>query len=226
MTDTPQISIKATPEEAIAWAEARGVELPADYYETLTAEARRASFTVTGMAMIDQIQRVLDSLTEATKQGQTIRDWRKAQSDELYGLPRHRQELIFRNAVQTNYGAGREERQSANARKRPFLMWDAINDSRTRPEHKAMDGFIAPIDSPVWRVWRCPAGHNCRCSRIALTEAQAVRRGYKVGNQPDPKAAPDPQWSGDPASPGRLEQLLSDKAATADSRVVAAVMGR
>lgn len=226
MTDTPRIDIKASPEEAIAWAEARGVELPQDYYGELSAEARRSSFSVTGMAQIDQLQRVLDSLTEATKAGQTMRQWRESQGEELYRLPKHRQELIFRNAVQTNYGAGREEQQARNSSSRPYLMWDAINDSRTRNSHRAMDGFIAPIDSPVWRVWRCPAGHNCRCSRIALTQAQAERRGYRAGAQPPEDAVPDAAWAGDPASPGRLEALLLDKAASADRRISAAVISR
>jgi SPP1 gp7 family putative phage head morphogenesis protein len=225
MTDAPRIDITASPEEAIAWAESRGVELPADYYGALTAEARRASFTVTGLAQLAQLQGVLDSLTEATAKGQTLRDWRKTIDHDVGRLPAHRQELIFRNAVQTNYGAGREEQQARNASSRPILMWDAINDSRTRTSHRVMDGFMAPIESPVWRVWRCPAGHNCRCSRIALTQAQAERRGYRVGMAPPDAAVPDSAWFGDPASPGRLESLLNEKAAAADRRVAAAVLG-
>jgi SPP1 gp7 family putative phage head morphogenesis protein len=113
----------------------------------------------------------------------------------VFGLGKSRMELIFRNAVQTNYGIGRTVQQRENAAARGYLMWDAINDSRTRPAHRAMDNHIAPIDDPIWKVWHPPAGHNCRCSRIALTESQARARGY-------PKAAPNVQpdagWEGDP----------------------------
>lgn len=75
-------------------------------------------------------------------------------------------------------------------------MWDAINDSRTRPAHAAMDGHVAPIDAPIWKKWHSPpCGHNCRCTRISLSEAQARARGYP---KEAPNVEPDKGWEGDP----------------------------
>ena len=70
-----------------------------------------------------------------------------------------------------------------------------ITMCRTRPAHSAMDGFIAPMDDGIWKRWSPPAGHNCRCRRIALTEAQARARGYPKA---DPSVDPDKGWEGDP----------------------------
>jgi len=58
-------------------------------------------------------------------------------------------------------------------RTHPYFLYDAVNDSRTRPAHAAMDGFVAKHDDPVWKTWTPPCGYQCRCRRIALTEAQA-----------------------------------------------------
>jgi SPP1 gp7 family putative phage head morphogenesis protein len=146
------------------------------------------------------VQQGADAAAEATASGQTFRDWQRAvlttdKGGELLSLGRARRELIFRNAVQTHYGIGRTIQQRENAAARPFLMWDAINDSRTRPTHRAMDGHIAPIDAPIWKRWNAPAGFSCRCTRISLTEAQARARGHPKA---DPGVEPDKGWEGDP----------------------------
>ena len=182
-------------EEAIAWARERGAVLPAEFYGARLQAVRARSFSIAGLAALDQLQQVMDSLAEATAGGQTLREWQKSLPEEVFSLGRARRELILRNAVQTHYGIGRTIQQRAHAAARPYLMWDAINDSRTRPAHSAMDGHIAPVGAPIWKRWSPPAGHNCRCTRISLTEAQARARGYPKA---DPGVEPDKGWEGDP----------------------------
>lgn len=181
---------------AIAWARERKAILPAEFYGARLQAVRARAFTVSGLAALDQLQQVADSLAEATAAGQTLREWKRNLPPDVFALGKARRELIFRNAVQTHYGIGRTIQQRENATARGYLMWDAINDSRTRPAHRAMDGHIAPIDDPIWKKWHPPAGHQCRCSRIALTEAQARARGWpKAG----PNVEPDAGWEGDPS---------------------------
>lgn len=74
-------------------------------------------------------------------------------------------------------------------------MYDAINDSRTRPNHAAMDGHIAHANDPIWKKWYTPAGHNCRCTVISLSEEEARARGYT--GQPAPNVSPDQGWAYD-----------------------------
>lgn len=161
--------------EAIEWAAGRNVELPDVYYGQLQGLARAMSFSVAGLAQVDQLQAVLDSLTESLETGEAFSGWQqRVQDGEIpLDLPAHRIENIFRTNTQGHYNRGRCEQQKRNTDTRPWYLYDAVNDSRTRPGHAAMDGFVARYDDPAWQNWTPPNGYQCRCRRIALTEKQA-----------------------------------------------------
>jgi SPP1 gp7 family putative phage head morphogenesis protein len=116
-----------------------------------------------------------------------------------------------------------------NKDNRSYLLYDAINDSRSRENHRLLDGFIAPIDDPAWRTIYPPNGHNCRCTAISLTEKQAIARGWK-GTPKDlpPEAGADEGWDYNPASTypdgmrgedRALEQLKKKEAGQGESGV-------
>ena len=188
-------------EEAIAAARARGVVLPDTFYRELPRQVRARAFTVSGLARLDQIQRVLDSLGDALDNKTGFAEWkRQALADPaLARMPRGRLDTIYRNATQQNYLAGHWQKHQRVKDARPFLIYDAINDSRTRPTHKAMDNYIAPVDDPVWNRWYPPNGHRCRCGVRSLTQAQAEARGWQGSPRPTP-AEPDAGWSYNPAT--------------------------
>ena len=73
------------------------------------------------------------------------------------------------------YGRGRSEHIIEHQATRHYLMYDAINDTRTRPTHLAMDGYVAPIGSPIWNQWNPPCGYRCRCNLISLSPRQAAK---------------------------------------------------
>lgn len=176
MADSPPPLVPLPFDEAIAWSIAREVVLPDEYYGALQAQARSMAFSVSGIAQLDVLTAVKDSLTKVLEQGDSFGKWKKGVlSGEipLQGLPAHRIENIFRTNIQSNYARGRCEQQRANYDSQPWLMYDAVNDARTRPAHSAMDGFVARYDDPVWNTWRTPNGYQCRCRLIALTERQA-----------------------------------------------------
>lgn len=163
--------------EAIAWAKERGVVLPEIYYGELQGLARALAFSIAGLATLDQLQDVLESLVKAMEEGETLREWQaQVQGGKIaLNLPAHRLENIFRTNIQGHYARGRCEQQRTTLETRPWFLYDAVNDSRTRPAHAAMDGFVARYDDPIWKRWTPPCGYQCRCRRIALTDAQAAR---------------------------------------------------
>jgi len=110
-----------------------------------------------------------------------------------------RLETIFRNNVQTAFNAGRHRQMKANTARRPYWQYDALNDSRTRPEHAAQDGKVYPADHPYWDTWYPPNGHNCRCSVRALSEKDIERQGLKIETSEN-FADPDPGWDRNPAA--------------------------
>jgi SPP1 gp7 family putative phage head morphogenesis protein len=165
--------------EAIAAARARRVMLPPDYYGQRQARARAISWAVTGSTSVQQAQAVLDSLVDSLTSGGTLAEWQKGIREGTVGLdlPPARLETIYRTTVQSAYGHGKLTQAVRNAASRPYLMYSAVNDSRTRPAHRAMHKTILPIFDPWWLTHTPPNGFNCRCTVIPLTTAQAQARG-------------------------------------------------
>ncbi len=147
--------------EAIAAAIIRGVVLPAVYYHQLQGLARQLAFSIAGIASIEQLQAVRDSLTNALQTGQSFNEWMNEAAVMNLNLPAHRLDNIWRTNLQGNYMRGEWEQFIENKDNRPYLQYDSINDSRTRPSHLAMDGVIRRWDDPLWKTWSPPAGYRC-----------------------------------------------------------------
>lgn len=179
---------------SIEWAQSRNVMLPIDYYGMRQAGARARAFSVTGLTMLDQIQHVRDSLASTMEAGGTMKEWQEGirASGKVPALPAHRLENIFRTNLQSHYMAGRCSAIERHKKSRPYLMYSAINDSRTRPAHAKMHGTILPVGHPWWGQHLPPNGFMCRCTAIGLTEAEAKRRG--ISEIPPEQAPPDKGW--------------------------------
>ena len=88
-------------------------------------------------------------------------------------------ETVYRTNLATAYTQGRVD-QSTHPDMEGFIVawrWLATRDVATRPNHRAMDGFAAALDAPVWRVFGIPAGYNCRCSVSPISRYAAEREG-------------------------------------------------
>jgi len=209
--------------EAIRWAKTRKVVLPDEYYGERIGLARAQARTISGLAGVDQIQSVFDKLDDMQKSGGTFRDFQKAVAagEVDVALPRHRLELIHRNNIQSSYMAGRWQQVQANKVNRPYLMYIAVNDGRTRPSHRAMHGHIARVDSSWWQTHHPLNGFRCRCGQRSLSEAEAKRRGIK----PAPNAEPDKGWDYNPgmAPMEGLKQAAKQKKKVVHKKLAGAV---
>ncbi len=175
----------------------RGVVLPDKYYGELQGLHRQLNFSIAGKASLDQLQAVLDSLEEAMNKGKTFHEWKKDVRVQDLGLPKHRLDNIFRTNIQAAYNRGHWEKFVEHQKIRPYLMYDAINDSRVRPSHLAMDGIIRPVGDSFWAAHYPPNGYRCRCRCISLSERQAQERsknGAGLNKQVTPEMNPDKGW--------------------------------
>ena len=214
---TPLSLKPVQPKYAIDAARKRGVVLPDIYYGKLQGIERATSFSVAGIASLDQLQQTLDSLTQALDTGKTFDTWKTEmlKAPDVLALPKHRLDNIFRTNIQGAYARGKCVHIEKNRERRPYLMYSAINDSRVRPSHFAMNGHVAKIDDPIWNTWTPPAGYRCRCTVISLTEKQAndrnARDQKKLDRNPDAAQAraaaigqgPDQGWDYSPCEQGQ-----------------------
>lgn len=176
----------------------RGVILPDKYYGQLQGLHRQLNFSIAGKASLDQLQAVLDSFEEVLIKGKTFHEWKKDVRIQDLGLPKHRLDNIFRTNIQAAYQRGHWEKFVENQKVRPYLMYDAINDSRVRPSHLAMDGIIRHVGDSFWATHYPPNGYRCRCRCISLSERQAQDRsknGTGLNKAVTPDMKPDKGWN-------------------------------
>ena len=185
------------PERAIAYFQERGYALTWSWRD-MSEEAHALAFTVAKSAGYNVLKDIRVALANALAEGQTYRTfaqglepalrrkgwWGRVTDPEtgesaLLGSPR-RLKTIFRTNLRTAYAASRFEAMKDNVSHRPFWMYDAMDDSLTRPSHAALDGKVFRHDDPFWESHYPPNGFNCRCLVRALTRREVEMRGLEV----------------------------------------------
>lgn len=181
VTDKPM-----TYEEAVAYFSEK-LTLTPDEFVKLRDVYKTLAFTVSGYTSLQIIKTFQERLTEAIENGSTIKDFKAAMNDFLEkegyaALSGYQADNIFRTNIQTAYNVGAyQEMTSAGALKaRPYWMYNAVDDEKTRPTHRAMNGKVFPADSDVWDVWYPPNGFRCRCSVSTLSKRQVEQMGLVV----------------------------------------------
>lgn len=180
--------------EMVGFMEKRFVVPPDIYYGQMYGIQRANAFSVAGISAVKMLERIKFSLVDAIADGTSYEEWKnqvmKGEFD--VDLPEWRYEVIYRTNIQSMYNRGRQAEQRENADYEPYLMYDAVGDSRTRPSHLEMDGVIRSINDPWWDTHAPPNGYNCRCHTIGLSEDEMMERGGITPSLPD--AEPDEEW--------------------------------
>lgn len=193
------------PDEALKFFRAKGYRVSFAWQDVWQQE-HEAAFTVAKMLDLDLLKDVRAAADKALADGQTFKQFRdnieptlmdagwwgrKKMVDPLTGEEREvqlgsvrRLRTIFRVNMQTAYAAGNWAQVEDNAKDAPWLMYDAVDDDRTRPEHRAWDNTVLRYDDPFWVDHTPPNGWNCRCSIIQLSDRDLERLGKKPDTQP------------------------------------------
>lgn len=165
--------------EALRYAQQRKIVLPDEFY-SLDLKTRQMATTVSFLSSLEQIETVIKAVNKAIAEGSTFRDFQKLVEKEGIELPKHYLDNVFRTNIQNAYGHGRWIQQNRNKAKRPYLMYSAINDSRVRPSHLALDKIVLPFDHPFWLTHYPPLGFRCFLPDTKIDGAShgAIKRFY------------------------------------------------
>lgn len=176
-------------EQAIEFAKRRGVKLPTEYYGELQGLARTLGFSIAGIMDLLLLEAVRDSLADAYRKGLTFKEWQTQMSVQQLRLSPGRLKTILQTNTQNAYNRGRCHVFNERKDRLPYLVYDAVNDSKTRASHAAMDGYCARWDDPIWRIWTPINGFNCRCRLLQVSKWSA--EPYLLKKPAPPAVMPD-----------------------------------
>lgn len=201
------------PEDAIAYWRGRSAQLLTSWsWQDVAAAQHRAGFTVAKGMQADVLQWLAAGVDRALEDGIAMRQfanelepklaaagwWGEAEEvDPLDGRTKRvrlgslsRLRTIFNANVNSAYAAGDWARIQRTAASHPYLMYSAVRDNRTRPEHAAWDGLILPHDHPFWETHFPPNGWNCRCHTIQVSQDLLDENGWTVSEAPQIRVRP------------------------------------
>jgi SPP1 gp7 family putative phage head morphogenesis protein len=189
-------------EEAIRFFRDK-LTLTPEQYRALAEDAEAKAFTVSGYTSLEVINDIFRELDKALADGLTVKEFRDSVNGLLAkkgyeGITPYRADNIFRTNVQTAYNVGRYKQQTDPdvLQARPYWIYDAVNDRRTRPAHLAMDGTVRRYDDPFWDTWYPPNGYRCRCGVRTASERDVRRKGLQVQTGPAPAYVQTPVGTG------------------------------
>lgn len=146
--------------------------------------------------------RIQKALADVTAKGGSINDAVRV-FQEIAPWSRSYSEMVYRTNLSTAYNAGRMQQANDPEVKDaiPALVFESMDDDRTRPNHKAADGLIAAADDPIWKRYHPPAGYGCRCSVNFVSRLELERRGL-IDEQGNVKAYYPPNFAAAGPDPG------------------------
>jgi SPP1 gp7 family putative phage head morphogenesis protein len=188
--------------------EALRAKIPRDTTNLEADINQRAEFVVKRMAG-DLLKDVKALTVQAIEQGIPQKDFIK-DFTELVGKKgwvatpdgnAWRAKLIYNNQLRGAYAQGRKAVQfdPLQLAKRPYGQWLHSDANDPREWHKALDGWVFPLNDPRIQAIYPPCGHNCGCQVVTLSQRDIESEGYKVrpipGEIGGQVVAPDKGWS-------------------------------
>ncbi|MDD3149926.1 MAG: phage minor head protein [Candidatus Gastranaerophilales bacterium] len=208
MTNQPvdlKYCLTLKPEKALKYFEDKGYILPkslSEGWQDVWQEAHAKAFTVARVTNMDVLEDIRGMVNKSLSEGLTFQQFKKELMPNLqkkgwWGITQdengndiqlgsvRRLKTIYDTNLRTSYMAGRYKDMAENADNRPYWMYDAKDDSKTRPAHKALDGKVFKYDDPFWDTHYPPNGWHCRCNVIALNEQNLKEKDLVIEDTKD-----------------------------------------
>ena len=196
------------PKEALEFFRKKGKALGFSWKD-IWEEEHAVGFTVAKAMRHDLLGDIRQAVDDALAKGETIQQFRKNLRPLLekkgwwgrkkltdpktgkvvsaqLGSPR-RLRIIYDTNMRMATAAGRWQRIERLRKKRPYLRYVAVMDSRTRDQHRQWHGTILPVGDKFWETHYPPNGWNCRCMVAQLGNEDLERYGWTVSRRPSLK---------------------------------------
>lgn len=146
---------------------------------------------------VSQIKIIQESLVRSLHKGLSFTHWQDVIKKKNIVLTDA--EAIWRTNIFNALNQGRYTRFASSAKRRPYLLYESVEDSYTRHNHAANNGLCMRIDDPKWEGRVPPLGVACRCILLNLTEEEATQR-HKFNVPTENGKADSEDWGHSPFS--------------------------
>ena len=166
------------------WSDKKVVS--AKEFYSLAETQRQRAFAVSGIASMEMMADVHESLYRAIAEGKSLGSWKKEMADTWEklgwtGKKAWRLDNIFRTNVQTAFSVGRYRQMQRVKKRRPYWRYSAVGDRRTRPTHAALNGKVFHADNPFWDTFYPPNGFSCFPAGTKVLTGCGWRRIETIG---------------------------------------------
>ena len=162
--------------------------LTREEFDRQADNAKSRAFTIAGGLTRDTIAAIHELLVDDVAEGASLTGFRERVEQALGASPIGPAHLenVFRTNVQAAFRDGREALASHPIVDEvfPYQRINAVHDSRTRPEHLALESLgidgtnvYRRDDLPFWNTFTPPWDFNCRCNVTLLTVEAAAQAG-------------------------------------------------
>jgi SPP1 gp7 family putative phage head morphogenesis protein len=207
-----QFALNLPPADAVKYLQAKGFAFSFNWQE-VWQEAHHKAFTVAKALNIEILQEIRQQVQRSIEEGITFGEFQKQLEPTLknlgwwgksymvnpnsgavegvqLGSPR-RLKTIYRTNLTVAYSVGRYKQMAENTKHRPYWLYNATLDRRTRPGHAALHGKVFRFDDPIWETIYPPNDWGCRCWVRPLTKSEVESMGLQVEEPGTTKLPPN-----------------------------------
>lgn len=188
--------LEPTPhEEAAKWLRDKPV-VGREVFDGLVPELRARAFFITGIEdanVVGEIREIAAQLPEGMPWEEAkqqlvskLGPWLSA-GDERQKAARARAELILRTHGFQAYQVAQHRVMRRQEDVFPFWQYLTLSDEKVRPGHAALDGKVAPANSPFWHDHSPPWQWGCRCRKVSLLPDEVDELKAEDASQPPEK---------------------------------------
>lgn len=179
-----------TPDEALEHLRSL-TPMAAGARDALTGLARDRAFYVAGLENEGLTALIRDQIVKAVEGGLGPNEFYDVINTAfgeagLAGPTPWHLETVLRTNTMDAYSVGREEAENTEAlrRSQPYILLLAVDDAKTRPEHRSIHMLVIPDTHEWWRKYRPPYGYNCRCTWVRVSAEYVRTLGLSIHTGP------------------------------------------